>query len=124
MIVLLLQQSGELLAIHDGLRIPEMPDTTRRVSRSPIAHGSGLTNLFERGVHFDDVGTCYVWHVDSNCYAIPFNIWSHPASPIRERILRHWPHGEQLSFWPQLFEASMPLLADRAQVLGMRERGS
>ena len=102
MTIRLLQQSNELAVLHDGLRIPDTPAPRRASLGLPLPIGSGLSVLFDRGVHFDDEGTCYVWHADDNCYAIPLNIWSHPASPIREKILLHWPYGEQLSFWHDL----------------------
>lgn len=113
MVVHLLQHANELQSICDGLRIPEPSSAHVSGTRAPLPGGSGLSILFDRGLHFDAAGTCYVWHEDSNCYAIPFNIWSHPASPIRETILRHWPYGEQLSFWPDLFDPSLPDISDR-----------
>lgn len=108
MVVLLLQSAQELHAVHEGLRIPGQAEGRTNPPRAPISGGSGLSNLFTNGLHFDAAGTCYVWHGNSNCYAVPFALWSHPDSPVRERILAHWPHGEQLSLWPQLFE---PLVA-------------
>ncbi len=104
MVVLLLQSAQELHAVQEGLRIPDRVEGRANPPRAPIAGGSGLSNLFANGLHFDAAGTCYVWHGNSNCYAVPFALWSHPDSPVRERVMAHWPHGEQLSFWPQLFE--------------------
>ncbi|HVZ40718.1 MAG TPA: hypothetical protein VHI13_15670 [Candidatus Kapabacteria bacterium] len=106
MIVLLLQQTHELAAITPGLRIPERPLPTHPWPAAPLPIESGLSILFGRGLHFDDMGTCYVWHADGNCYALPLHIWSHPASPVRSRIMLHWPYGEQLSFWHELMEHS------------------
>jgi hypothetical protein len=101
MIVLLLQHVNEMRDIVAGLRIPDPAEESPSVMSLPI--DSGLSILFDRGLHFDDLGTCYLWHINGNCYAIPLSIWSHPASDIRERILLHWPYGEQLSFWRELW---------------------
>ena len=102
MIVLLLQHRHELFDIMPGLRIPLPVSPPPRSLPLPI--DSGLSILFEKGLHFDDEGTCYIWHTNGNCYAIPLAIWSHPASPIRDTILPHWPYGEQLSFWQDLWD--------------------
>ena len=101
MIVLLLQHQHELRDILPGLRIPLSTGDPARSMTLPI--DSGLSILFDKGLHFDDEGTCYIWHTNGNCYAIPLVIWSHPASSIREAILLHWPYGEQLSFWQELW---------------------
>jgi hypothetical protein len=102
MIVLLLQHPHELETIIEGLRFPVPGEESACRAALPIE--SGLSILFDRGLHFDDVGTCYLWHTNGNCYAIPLSIWSHPASPVRDRVLPNWPYGEQLSFWQQLWD--------------------
>lgn len=105
MTVMLLQQPQELLDIHDGLRIPDTAEGSIPPLRVRLPIDSGLSILFDRGVHFDDEGTCYIWHRNARCYAIPFTIWSHPASPIRDKVFLHWPYGEQLSFWNDVIDA-------------------
>jgi hypothetical protein len=103
MIVLLLQHPHELENLLAGLRIPDSGDDP--AGHTPLPIDSGLSILFHRGMHFDDIGTCYLWHMNGNCYAIPLAIWAHPVSPIRNQVLPHWPYGEQLSFWQELWES-------------------